>query len=205
MGTLSLTDPVNGTTADASLIATNNAAIKTVVNGGIDNTNIAAAAAISASKLASYPNDSTKYLAGDGTWAAPPTAGTQLDYAKITANTSNITVTTEATATAVITGNSVSYDGTQVKVEFFAPGYDTGSNSILVTGVLLCDTDVLGTFPINTDGTNEPISVSTFHTPAAGDHTYVVKFYVSAQHVVIHAGAGGSGNALPAYLRVTKA
>lgn len=53
MGTLSLTDPVNGTTADATLIATNNAAIKTTVNGGIDNSNISSSAAIALSKLAS--------------------------------------------------------------------------------------------------------------------------------------------------------
>ncbi len=40
MGTLALTDPVNGTVADASTIANNNAAIKTVVNGGIDPVNM---------------------------------------------------------------------------------------------------------------------------------------------------------------------
>lgn len=51
MGTLTLTDPVNGTTADAALIANNNSAIKTVVNGGLDNTNIAAGAAIDPSKI----------------------------------------------------------------------------------------------------------------------------------------------------------
>lgn len=71
MGTLSLTDPVNGTTADASLIATNNSAIKSVVNGGIDNSNINSSAAIAASKLAGYPSDSSKALLGDGSWGNP--------------------------------------------------------------------------------------------------------------------------------------
>lgn len=52
MTTLSLNDPANGTTADANLIAGNNSAIEAVVNGHIDNSNIAAAAAIAASKIA---------------------------------------------------------------------------------------------------------------------------------------------------------
>lgn len=84
MGTLSLTDPVNGTIADASTIAANNAAIKTVVNGGLDNTNIASGAAIAASKLANYPADSSKALLGDGTWgtlgAASIPAGAIIQY-----------------------------------------------------------------------------------------------------------------------------
>jgi hypothetical protein len=68
LGTLSLTDPANGTTADASLIADNNAAIKTVVNGGIEDSNIADDAAIDASKIAvSY----TTYVP---TWTASGTA-----------------------------------------------------------------------------------------------------------------------------------
>ena len=71
MGTLALTDPTNGTTADASLVANNNTAIKAVVNGGIDNGNISVSAGIAASKLSGYPTDSTKYLRGDGTWGAP--------------------------------------------------------------------------------------------------------------------------------------
>lgn len=75
MGTLSLTDPVNGTTADATLIATNNAAIKTVVNGGIDDSNLASGADISISKLENYPGDGTKVLFGDGTWNVPGSSG----------------------------------------------------------------------------------------------------------------------------------
>ena len=71
MGTLALTDPTNGTTADASLVANNNTAIKAVVNGGIDNGNISVSAGIAASKLSGYPTDATKYLRGDGTWGAP--------------------------------------------------------------------------------------------------------------------------------------
>jgi hypothetical protein len=39
------------------------------------NADIAAAAAIAASKLAGYPSNTTTFLRGDGTWAAPPAGG----------------------------------------------------------------------------------------------------------------------------------
>lgn len=68
MTTLSLTDVTNGTTADATVISNNNAAIKTVVNGNIDNGNIAASAGIAIDKLSGYPSSATKHLRGDGSW-----------------------------------------------------------------------------------------------------------------------------------------
>jgi hypothetical protein len=74
LGTLNLTDPVNGTTADASLIADNNTAIKAVVNGGIDNTNIASGADIDVSKIEASYSAYTPTLGGitigNGTAAA---------------------------------------------------------------------------------------------------------------------------------------
>jgi microcystin-dependent protein len=50
VGTLVLTDPVNGTTVDAALHANNNTALKAVVNGGIDNSNVSGSAGIVLSK-----------------------------------------------------------------------------------------------------------------------------------------------------------
>lgn len=46
-------------------------------------------------------------------WIALPSQ--ELDYAQITANPSGITATTEGTSQAVITGNSVYYNGFRVK------------------------------------------------------------------------------------------
>jgi hypothetical protein len=69
VGTLALTDPVNGTTVDATLHANNNSAIKTVVNGNIENVNVKAAAAIAVSKLAAGL-DNRAFL---GTTAGVPT------------------------------------------------------------------------------------------------------------------------------------
>lgn len=69
MTTLNLTDPTNGTVADANTIASNNSAIKAVVNGAIDNTNVAASAAIAVSKLAAGGSGQVLgMLAGVPTW-----------------------------------------------------------------------------------------------------------------------------------------
>lgn len=69
---------VAGQPEDVSVVLANFNAIATVLNGGIDNSNIAGAAAILASKLAGYPTDGTKVLKGDGTWGTGyPTDGWQ--------------------------------------------------------------------------------------------------------------------------------
>jgi hypothetical protein len=59
-----------GQPEDISVVLSNLQAIQTVLNGGIDNSNISGAAAILASKLAGYPTDATKFLSGAGTWLA---------------------------------------------------------------------------------------------------------------------------------------
>jgi hypothetical protein len=59
---------VAGQPEDISVVLANFQAIAAVLNGGIDNANINAAAAIAISKLAGYPSDASKSLKGDGTW-----------------------------------------------------------------------------------------------------------------------------------------
>src|SRR5438105_2307762 len=59
---------VGGQPEDVSQVLANFQAIQNVLNGGIDNTNINAAAAIAPSKIAGYPADATKFLRGDATW-----------------------------------------------------------------------------------------------------------------------------------------
>lgn len=82
---LTLYKPVPNTTSDANAISNAFTATETVVNA-LTNVNIDAAAAISISKLASYPSDATKFLRGDGTWATLTT------YRKTTSKTVNTTV-----------------------------------------------------------------------------------------------------------------
>ena len=61
----------SGQPEDVSQVLANFQAIAGVLNGGIDNGNVAPTAAIAASKLANYPSDGTKFLRGDGVWVAP--------------------------------------------------------------------------------------------------------------------------------------
>lgn len=136
-------------------------------------------------------------------WVALP--GQQLDYVQITTNPAGITATTEGTSQAVITGDSVYYDGSRVKVSFFVPELSS-SASLNATFVVYRDSTVVGQVSAGTVNTLEgAVRLELFDTPAVGAHTYAVKAFVSTGTLTVNVGAGGSGNLLPGWLRVTKA
>ena len=127
-------------------------------------------------------------------WVALP--GQEFDDAQIAANPSGITATTEATSQAVITGNSVYYDGSRVKVSFFVPKLSS-SASQAVTFVVYRDSTVVGqVFGGTVNTTLQGSEFELFDTPAAGAHAYAVKAFVSAGTLTVTVGAGGSGNLL---------
>ena len=133
--------------------------------------------------------------------AAGPGAGTELDF--VSANTiasSPITVTTEATAAVVLTGNNVPYDGSRVKIILSVPLIQ-----ISVTGarfVLLRDGVVISQLVIS----GQSYYQEYFDTPPAGNHIYSVKAFTNgANNLTLTAGPGGPGNVQPAYMRVIKA
>lgn len=141
--------------------------------------------------------------------AAVGGAGTEWDYAQYTANVS-VTATSEGSATSVVGGNSVYYDGTKLRLEFSSSGYKlTNGTEASMSLVFLRDTTVLGQMICDLDHNNDdgsPLHCVTYDTPPAGTHTYAVKAFLSASGTtLIKAGTGGSGNLLPGYLRVTKA
>lgn len=150
-------------------------------------------------------------------WGMPdPTAGTtdlagkELDYVETTSNTS-VTATSEGTANTVVTGNSVAYDGsTIILVEFsaYAMRADINAAARTLTLVLTDGGTALGWLgEIDTSVSASviaPVRVSRRLTPTAASHTYDVRAYVNAGTGVVYAGAGGSGAAMPAYLRITR-
>lgn len=156
-----------------------------------------------------WETDTGQAFISDGTvWHGPINPGCQLDYAQITTTSGVINATTEGTANAVITGNSVTYDGTPVKIEFYYFSLDpNASNGVLGSFVFLRDAVVIGQSGAQTfTSTNSPEGLhAAFDTPPAGAHTYAVKAFVPSNSFKVVAGAGGSGNKLPAFLRVTKA
>lgn len=107
MGTLTLTDPVNGTSNDATTIASNNSAVKAVINGGIDNTNVSGSAALAVSKLAPGSNGQVLTTTGGvpvwGTASGSAAKGTwSVTLTAQNANTQAVTHGFGSTPTAVI-------------------------------------------------------------------------------------------------------
>jgi hypothetical protein len=132
----------------------------------------------------------------------PPAGGGQLDYVQITAQATS-SATTEAAATTIITGNSVTYDGsTRVRIEFFFPKTVSGGGAPVV--VVLRDTTVVGQIAIGSTSNFLPVGV-VFDTPPSGGHAYILKAFVNTGTITFSAGSGGSGAFVPAFLRVTKA
>jgi len=145
---------------------------------------------------------STAVTASTG-WLAIP--GQEFDYAQITSSPAGITATTEVTSQTVIAGNNVYYDGSRVKLSFFAPKLSSAASQT-VTFVVYRDTTVLGQVYGGTVNTTlQGMHLEIFDTPPAGAHTYAVKAFVSGSTLTVGAGTGVSGALVPAWLRVAKA
>lgn len=138
--------------------------------------------------------------------------GREWDYKTVTANVP-VTATTEASPTVVITGNSVTYDGTRIKLEAWLPAFQGGSGSATTVsfGIQRDTTSVVDTPAIAWTGAGanptSPIWVVGFDTPAAGAHTYRLIAWLNAATSSGNAlaGVGGAGATGPAALRITKA
>lgn len=134
----------------------------------------------------------------------------EIDYIEFTANVSP-TATTEATANTVVTGSPVTYDGvTVVMIEFFCVNarpdvangasisfwlYD-GSSSIGRIGFISASA-ALG-------GQNVPVRLARRLKPSAATHTYSIRASVSGGTGLVTGGAGGLGNTMPGFIRITE-
>lgn len=129
----------------------------------------------------------------------------------------NITSTTEATGTAVITGDALVFDGGPVMAEFFTPSVFPGSTigQFMVISLFEGSTEIgiLGAYYVtSTGGGATTLSMqlasggSCRFIPSAGSHTYKVTAFVSGigGTPAILAGAGGTAANFPAYLRFAK-
>lgn len=148
--------------------------------------------------------------AAANTWKYPP--GYELSYVEFTSSVS-ITNTSEGAADVIVTAASVTFDGTAVWIEGWAP-FATASvgGTRLVIGVLWDDTAgaSIGKAPVLSDvsAANDEYGAFFFRrrlTPAAGARVYSWRAFATIATATIAAGAGGSGNYLPGYIRITKA
>lgn len=152
--------------------------------------------------------------AGDITIGVSGTAsGAEISYSQITAPV-NITSTTEATGTTIISPGAISFSGAAVVVHFFAPYIATTTNAVnqgvivsLFEGATqitrLCSAFTQST----TSGRLESISGVYRFTPSAGSHTYTVTAFTASTVGTprVQAGPGGTGADSPAFLRFTYA
>lgn len=139
----------------------------------------------------------------------PP--GYEFDYVEKTSSTS-ITATAEASADTVVTAGAVVFDGsTTVYVEFYSAAFraDTGAAGRELRICLYDGSSSIGQIGFVTS----PAASATVHTgiirrkltPSAASHTYSIRAFVNSGTGTISAGAGGSGAAMPAFIRIVKA
>src|SRR5512146_13467 len=143
-------------------------------------------------------------------WEYPP--GYEINYTEIT-SPANITDTSEATGTALISPGAVTFDGGPVLVSFFTMGIlaDTAAASDFATVTLfegsteitrLAQTQTL----VTTATHSQTVTAHYRFTPSAGSHTYKVCGFVPSTTGTprISAGAGGTNGNPPAFIRFTK-
>jgi hypothetical protein len=146
-------------------------------------------------------------------WAAGGSnaTGYEFDYAELNSGSVNISTTTDATATTVITGASVTYDGsTIVLIDVFFPAIDTvnaaGDNMVIVLYDGATDLGRLGlTRNVAASVLRMPFRAAYRLTPSAAAHQYIVKaFVIGGGTGVVYGGAAGAAVNMPGFLRVTR-
>jgi len=146
---------------------------------------------------------------GGGTVNPATLAGYEIGYAQITSN-ANITDTSEATATALISPGAITFDGSAVYVEVFAYLVLPSTGGFAVLTLFEGATEI--TRLANTNAASGaqpggPVCARYKFSPTAGAHTYTVCAFAQTTTGTpkIMAGSGGTGGAPPAYVRFVKA
>ncbi len=129
--------------------------------------------------------------------------GYEIDYVQRTTDFA-ATATLPATAGTVLTGGSVTYDGsTAVMIQFFCQTATPAASGIVIVNLWEDGVDI-GRIAILQ---NVIASLTGFlrRTPTAGSHQYVAKGWRASGDGTLSAGSGGVDAALPMFLRITRA
>lgn len=134
-------------------------------------------------------------------WSYPP--GYQFDYVEFTSTVSP-TATTEGTANVIVTSSSITYDGsTEVMIEFFCPDITpatTYASTILRDDTAAASIGIIGFQTARCSG-----HFFRKLTPASGARVYSIRGFVDASNSAYNVGAGGAGNRMPGFIRITRA
>lgn len=140
----------------------------------------------------------------------PP--GYEIGYTEIT-TAANVTDTSEATATALISPGALTFDGAPVIVEFFSGQVvaDAAAAGDVVIVTLFEGATQIGRLGVvrtvvTADPSTNTILTRYRFTPTAGSHTYKLCAFANSTTGTpkINAGAGGTAAWVPAYIRFTK-
>jgi hypothetical protein len=165
-----------------------------------------------AGKQRLYIDSTTKDLKATNSSGVERTleGGREIDYAQVTSGNISITATTEGTADTVVTGNAVTYDGTTiVLIEFYCPFAAPPAGNVNTIFALYDGSGSIGRMAqfTNSDAANTgriPVHASRRLTPSNASHTYSIRAYVDSGTGTVNNGAGGSGNYMPLFIRITK-
>jgi hypothetical protein len=174
-----------------------------------------AASAVPAGTLYSCTTHSLIYQSdGISTWSTYATLGgsggvIELSYVEFTSPVT-ISATTEGAANTVVTAGAFTAAGsTKYCIECYSPGAYFGSNSpATVRHVLYEASTVIGQIGIQggfsgTESVEMPFYTRTYLTPSAGSRTYSWRAFRLNVNGGVDVGAGGSGNYMPGYIRIT--
>jgi len=135
--------------------------------------------------------------------------GFEYDYKEVTVPATSVAVTS-ATATAILTGNAVTYDGaTLVVIKFYCGALQhTVANALVLLNLYDGATDlgmIARIATSSTAGTSTAVFAPRRLTPSAAAHTYSVRAWTTVAGTVTAAvGAGGAGIDLPMFMQITK-
>jgi hypothetical protein len=139
--------------------------------------------------------------------------GQELDYAQVTANSASISAATPATAVTLVTGNSVTYDGSKVKITFNCPWVIMSAGTTIGVGITFVrDTTIVGVWrgggASSSFTSAGGVLASEFDTPPAGAHTYKIGIYNwsgGGGSLTAEASDGIAGDLSPMWMQVQKA
>lgn len=146
-------------------------------------------------------------VSGAVAWDFPP--GHEFDYVEYTSSVS-VTATTEAGANTVVTANAVTLSSQTVIVEFYAPNFTPVNTANATISLWLYD----GASSIGRMAFHQTVAANNDHKPVlvrrrlssiTGTKTYSIRASVSSTGGSVGAGAGGAGNSMPGYIRITAA
>jgi hypothetical protein len=132
---------------------------------------------------------------------------TELAYVEATGAVA-VTATAEGSANTVLSAGALTFNGsTRVLIEFYSYQVQAGVAGVTIV-VLYEDSTSIGRWGYvqnggNTQAATESMYLKRFLTPASGTKTYSARAYRAVVDGVVNAGAGGSGNGMPMFIRVT--